>query len=188
MCLSFETHSGALGTALWNFCSGVWEDKVDIIGELGQVSFSCYNNKPVRVEISAKVVLGEGNIISAAEGDVKRLKPHGVTNGASGSGSKKVIRLKDPEVTEHQAEQPDHVHQPLVEAILRDLKLWWSLPADEPQKEAVARASHEGACSSTGDAAARTAFIMDRALEEYYGGPGSRDGAFWETTEKWAKH
>lgn len=153
---------------------------MDIIGELGSVSFSCFNNKPVRVEISAKVVLGEG--------DVKRLKPHGETNGASGSGSKKVIRLKDPEVTEHQAEQPDHVHQPLVEAVLRDLKLWWSLPSDEPQKEAVARASHEGACSSTGDAAARTAFIMDRALEEYYGGPGSRDGAFWETTEKWAKH
>ncbi|CAN0542666.1 unnamed protein product [Laminaria digitata] len=52
-------------------------------------------------------------------------------------------------------------------------------------------ASHEGlggeglCCSSTGRAAARTALVMDRALEEFYGGPGSRDMPFWETPEKW---
>lgn len=53
--LSFDTPSGAIGTASWNFCSGVWEDIVDIVGEFGSVSFSCFNNKPVRLEVAAKV-------------------------------------------------------------------------------------------------------------------------------------
>ena len=186
MSFSFETRSGALGTALWNFCSGIWEDIVDVNGELGSVSFSCYNNKPVRVEIAARVVGEETSPASTAEGDTTRSTPNGAANGTPGP-VKKVERLKDPEVTEYQAEKPDHAHQPLVEAVLRDLHLWWSLPVDTPKKDAVARALHDGACNSTGDAAARTAFVMDRVLEEYYGGPGSRDAEFWKTAEKWAK-
>eukprot|EP00752_Nemacystus_decipiens_P010414 g9281.t1 len=173
VCLSFTTPSGAVGTASWNFCAGVWEDTVDVVGELGSVSFSCFNNKPVRLEVAAKAVSGEG---PRAAGSLLRVE-----------------RLKDPEVTMHQAEQPDHVHQPLVEAVLRDLKLWASLPADSPERASMASGLRQESdvgdtcCSSTGRAATRTALVMDGALEGFYGGPGSRAQAFWETPEKWAK-
>lgn len=187
VCLSFATPSGAVGTASWNFCSGVWEDTVDVVGELGSVSFSCFNNKPVRLEVAAKAAV----LSSAGEGD----EPH----AAAGSSPLRVERLKEPEVTVHQAEQPDHVHQPLVESVLRDLRLWASLPADSPERASLAAGlrqesggsgggdAGDACCSSTGRAATRTALVMDRALEGFYGGPGSRDQAFWETPEKWAK-
>lgn len=179
MCLSFATPSGAVGTASWNFCAGVWEDTIDIVGELGSVSFSCFNNKPVRLEVSGKA-------LPAAE-------------GGAADARQRVERLKDPEVTEHQAEQPDHVHQPLVESVLRDLRLWASLPVDSPERASLASGVRqeqggggdgeggESCCSSTARAATRTALVMDRALEGFYGGAGSRDGAFWESPEKWAK-
>lgn len=184
VCLSFETPSGALGTASWNFCSGTWEDKVDIVGELGSVSFSCFDNKPVRLEVSAKVVSEE---TGESENGAKRPREENGTHGDASSGNDASIeRLKDSEVTEHQAEQPEHVHQPLVEAMLRDLHLWASLPAGAAEKDSIATAMLEGACSSTGKAAARTARVMDRALEGFYGGPGSRYESFWETPEKWA--
>lgn len=175
--LSFETPSGALGVASWNFCSGVWDDTIEIVGELGSVSFSCFNNKPVRVEVAAKVI--------SMDDEDEASSPPTRTNGAAG-GLKRVKRLKECQVTQHQAEQPEHVHQPLVEAVLRDLHKWLSLPADSPEKAVVAAAAHGGdACTSTGTAAARTALVMDRALEDFYGGPGRRDAAFWETPENW---
>ena len=175
VCLSFTTPSGAVGTASWNFCAGVWEDTVDVVGELGSVSFSCFNNKPVRLEVAARALSGEGP--RATESLLR------------------VERLKEPEVTMHQAEQPDHVHQPLVEAVLRGIRLWASLPADSPERASLAAGlrqesggdAGDSCCSSTGRAATRTALVMDRALEGFYGGPGSRDQAFWETPEKWAK-
>ena len=180
VCLSFTTPSGAVGTASWNFCSGVWEDAVDVVGELGSVSFSCFNNKPVRLEVAAKALSGEEAPTAPA---------------ASTESLLRVERLKEPEVTVHQAEQPEHVHQPLVEAVLRDLRLWASLPAESPERASLAAGlrqessgdAGDACCSSTARAAARTALVMDRALEGFYGGPGSRDQAFWETPEKWAK-
>lgn len=183
VCLSFATPSGAVGTASWNFCSGVWEDTVDVVGELGSVSFSCFNNKPVRLEVVAKA-LPSPSPLPGGDG----------TAAAATEGLRRVERLKEPEVTMHQAEQPEHVHQPLVEAVLRDLRLWASLPADAPERAALAAglrqesSGDDGAacCSSTGRAATRTALVMDRALEGFYGGPGSRDQAFWKTPEKWA--
>ncbi|CAM9649722.1 unnamed protein product, partial [Sphacelaria rigidula] len=116
--LTFDTPSGAMGTACWNFCSGVWEDAVDIVGEFGSVSFSCFNNKPVRLEVSAK----------------KIDSPAATTPTVGAEGG----RVLGP------------------------------------------------TCHSTGDAAARTALVMDQALEGFYGGTGSRDKAFWETPESWA--
>ncbi|CAM9668146.1 unnamed protein product [Discosporangium mesarthrocarpum] len=162
--MMFKAPGGVLGTASWNFCSGVWEDQVEISGTLGSLSFSCFDNHPVRLEISA-------------------------VDGAGGG------RLQGPDIEEHQAEQPDHVHQPLVEAMVRDLQAW-----------SLAKAKGEGAawveggtrvsdpeestppskeCYSTGESAARTAFVMDRVLEGFYGGPGSREGSFWEATKQW---
>lgn len=174
--MTFDTPSGAVGTACWNFCSGIWDDTIDIIGEFGSVSFSCFNNKPVRVEVAMKVADEDPSAETNGVG----------TNGDSG-GLSHVKRLKDPEVTVHQAEQPDHVHQPLVEAMLEDLALWRTLPDGAPEKAAIVAGSRPGGCHSTGRAGARTAFVMDRALEGYYGGNGSRDKAFWETPELWTK-
>lgn len=171
--MTFDTPSGAVGAACWNFCSGVWEDKIEIVGEFGSVSFSCFNNKPVRVEISAKISQEDRAT---------------TTNGAFRAGAlPRVERLKDPQVTEHQAEQPAHVHQPLVEAMLEDLKLWSSLPDEALEKAAIVTGSRKGGCHSTGKAAARTALVMDSVLEDFYGGKGSRDKEFWKTPEQWVK-
>lgn len=130
----------------------------------------------------------EGDI---ATGDEKTTTTSvgGAEQNIAGRG---VERLKDPEVTEYQAQQPEHVHQPLVEAVLKDLRLWQSaLPrpagaAKEEEKAKTFVAAGNDGCHSTGRAAARTALVMDRALEQFYGGPGSRDEAFWETPEAWA--
>lgn len=62
------------------------------------------------------------------------------------------------------AEQPEHVHQPLVQSIVEEL------------------AGGGGRCPSTGRSALRTAEAMDRVLDDYYGG---RQDAFWLRSESW---
>jgi len=58
---------------------------------------------------------------------------------------------------------PPHVAQPLIQTVVDDLL-------------------GLGACPSTGESARRTSWVMDRALEEYYGG---RSDAFWERPGTW---
>jgi predicted dehydrogenase len=58
---------------------------------------------------------------------------------------------------------PEHLQQPLIQTMVDQLL-------------------GHGTCPSTGDSAARTARVMDAALQSYY---GSRDGAFWERPETW---
>ncbi len=60
-------------------------------------------------------------------------------------------------------EQPEHVHQPLVQTIVDELR-------------------GEGRCPSTGASGARASAVIDRVLEGYYGG---RDDAFWSRPESW---
>ncbi len=60
---------------------------------------------------------------------------------------------------------PAHVHQPLIQTIV-----------DELNGKAGA------CCPSTGASGARTARVMDAALEGYYGGRGD---AFWDRPETW---
>lgn len=62
-----------------------------------------------------------------------------------------------------EVEQPAHVHQPLVESIVRQLR-------------------GEGTCPSTGASALRTSAVMDAVLDDYYGG---RQDAFWLRPETW---
>ena len=59
--------------------------------------------------------------------------------------------------------QPAHVHQPLIQSIVGELL------GGEP-------------CASTGASALRTAVVMDRVVENYY---GSRDDEFWNRPDKW---
>jgi 1,5-anhydro-D-fructose reductase (1,5-anhydro-D-mannitol-forming) len=62
-----------------------------------------------------------------------------------------------------EVEQPAHVHQPLVESIVRQLR-------------------EEGTCPSTGASALRASAVLDAALDDYYGG---RQDAFWLRPETW---
>jgi 1,5-anhydro-D-fructose reductase (1,5-anhydro-D-mannitol-forming) len=52
----------------------------------------------------------------------------------------------------HPVRNPPHVHQPLIQSIVDEL-------------------SGRGRCDSTGESAARTSWVMDRCVAEYYGGP-----------------
>lgn len=58
---------------------------------------------------------------------------------------------------------PEHVHQPLIQTIISELL-------------------GKGKCPSTGETAIRTARIMDRALEGYY---GNRVNGFWNNPQSW---
>jgi 1,5-anhydro-D-fructose reductase (1,5-anhydro-D-mannitol-forming) len=58
---------------------------------------------------------------------------------------------------------PPHIQQPLIQSIVDSLL-------------------GRGACPSTGESAARTSDVMDRALLGYY---GSRDDGFWSLPEHW---
>lgn len=58
---------------------------------------------------------------------------------------------------------PRHIQEPLIQSIVDSLL-------------------GRGACPSTGETAARTSDVMDRALLGYY---GSRDDGFWRRPERW---
>jgi len=66
-------------------------------------------------------------------------------------------------VEEFPGELPPHVHQPLVQTIVDELR-------------------GAGKCPSTGETALRTMKVMDAVLEKYYGG---RSDEFWKRAESW---
>jgi predicted dehydrogenase len=66
-------------------------------------------------------------------------------------------------VQEFDLPHPPHVAQPLIQAIVDELR-------------------GHGRCASTGASALRTARVMDRVTESYYGG---RDDEFWLRPESW---
>jgi 1,5-anhydro-D-fructose reductase (1,5-anhydro-D-mannitol-forming) len=63
-----------------------------------------------------------------------------------------------------ETEQPEHVHQPLVQSIVDELS------------------GAAGRCPSTGRSAQRASEVIDRVLDDYYGG---RQDAFWLRPETW---
>jgi predicted dehydrogenase len=74
------------------------------------------------------------------------------------------VRLETSDgINEFDLPNPAHVHQPLVQAMVDDLR-------------------GRGRCPSTGETARRTARVMDRVLEAYYGGRGD---AFWTRPDTW---
>jgi predicted dehydrogenase len=59
------------------------------------------------------------------------------------------------------------------------------LNIQQPMIQCIVDALHgQGECPSTGATAARTALVMDKVLESYYGG---RDDAFWSRPETWSR-
>lgn len=76
------------------------------------------------------------------------------------------IRLETANGSEHfDLPHPPHVHQPLVQTIVDELR-------------------GRGTCPSTGESARRTSAVMDHILERYYGG---RADAFWERPAGWPR-
>lgn len=52
--LSFTTRQGAKGICHWDFACGETNDLLEIIGEQGRVSASCFGNEPLKIEIDGK--------------------------------------------------------------------------------------------------------------------------------------
>lgn len=79
-------------------------------------------------------------------------------------GNEPIALALDGQATEliHEP-NPDHVQQPLIQSIVNQLR-------------------GEGCCPSTGESAARTTRVIDRVLEDYYGGRADR---FWQRPESW---
>lgn len=99
-------------------------------------------------------------------GCVDRLELVGTRGAVSLSvfGSEPIQLATRDGVESFEAENPPHVHMPLVESIVAELS------------------GAGGRCPSTGRSALRASWVMDRVLEGYYGG---RDDAFWQRPESW---
>jgi predicted dehydrogenase len=48
--MSFLFENGIHGTGLWNFASHIHQDRVEIVGDKGKVSFSIFGNDPISIE------------------------------------------------------------------------------------------------------------------------------------------
>lgn len=117
---AFRFESGVLGSVSHQFASGIREDKLEVVGESGQISCTVFGDEPLEL------------------------------CNSEGSDSVPV-------------EHPAHVHLPLVETIVAEL-------------------SGGPACPSRADSALRTAAVMDKILDGYYGG---RDDEFWARPATW---
>ncbi len=74
------------------------------------------------------------------------------------------VRLERPEGTEiFDLSNPTHIQQPLIQTIVDDLL-------------------GKGQCPSRGESGARTAKVMDKVVEGYY---GSRASGFWDRIHSW---
>jgi predicted dehydrogenase len=51
--MHFRSTCGGLGTASWNFASGIREDVIEITGTLGRLTMSCFDNEPVSLQIAS---------------------------------------------------------------------------------------------------------------------------------------
>lgn len=114
---------------------------------------------------TASGVLGTGRYQFHTAAAVDRLELVGTSGTLSlsvfGQEPLELVRADSRELIV--VEQPEHVHQPLVQSIVDELR-------------------GEGRCPSTGASGARASAVIDRVLEGYYGG---RDDAFWSRPESW---
>lgn len=78
-------------------------------------------------------------------------------------GTEPVQLVSESGIQEFDLPNPPHVAQPLIQTLVDDLL-------------------GRGKCPSTGESALRTARVMDRALDSYYGG---RSDEFWLRPETW---
>jgi predicted dehydrogenase len=50
--LSFKFVNGIIGTGIWNFCSYERQDKIEITGDKGRVSFSVFGEEPIELKVN----------------------------------------------------------------------------------------------------------------------------------------
>ncbi|MEE9144802.1 MAG: Gfo/Idh/MocA family oxidoreductase [Candidatus Binatia bacterium] len=99
---------------------------------------------------------------STSEDHIKIKGTHGLVS-LSVFGNEPV-RLERAEVTEiFELPNPKHIQQPLIQTIVDDLL-------------------GKGQCPSRGESGARTAKVMDKVVEGYY---GSRASGFWDRIHSW---
>ena len=101
--MSFAFGNGMLGTGLWNFGSHGYLDRVEVIGDVGKITFATFGDGPIRVE-------------------------------------------KEGYAVEYSVANPEHIQQPLIETIVRELR------------------GEQCACPSTAESGARTGWVMDQVL------------------------
>jgi predicted dehydrogenase len=78
-------------------------------------------------------------------------------------GDDPVVLTTAAGVETFQRPNPPHIQQPLIQSIVEQLH-------------------GRDTCPSTGESAARTTWVMDQVLHDYYGG---RDDEFWTRPESW---
>lgn len=135
----------------------------------GTLGSGCFNFASSLSEDEVRIV-GERGHLSFAVFDNGPI--HVVMTAA---GEEEVIGPFDPPTT------PAHVHQSLVEAVVRDLQAFFGRADGRRQWTRADDAAAQ--CRSTGVSALRASEAMDAVLCEYYG--GSRDDAFWARPETW---
>ncbi len=98
--MRFRTPSGALGTAAWNFVSGVNTDIIEITGTEGQLAFSTFGNEPVRL----------------------RALPGASSTTFPGQGAK-AAATSPAELQDETLDLPNptHIQQPLIQTIVDEL-------------------------------------------------------------------
>ena len=104
--MRFRTPAGAMGTAVWNFVSGVNTDIIEITGTDGQISFSTFGNEPVRL----RALPGAPSTVFPGQG----------ANVASS------LQLEDQALD---LPNPLHIQQPLIQTIVDELHGKGSCPS-----------------------------------------------------------
>ena len=102
----FVYASGVQGIGVWCFSAFANEDRNEIVGSLGKLSFSTFGSEPI-------------------------------------------VLTTDQGVTEFPVENPKHIQQPLIQTIVNEL-------------------NGLGQCPSHGQSAARTSWVMDQLIQNYY--------------------
>ena len=148
-----------------------------IMGAIADVSgFATNRATPVDVEDTVSMtfryesgVVGGGlwNFASGVDEDIIDITGTDARISLSCFGTEPVRLISSNKGAEHidtfDLPNPPHVHQPLVQGIVDQLH-------------------GDGHAASTGESAARTAHVMDRVLDGYYGGRGDD---FWKRSESW---
>ncbi len=140
-------------------------------GVMGHAARRCRRPLPVEDTVVASFRLGCGALgtirhqyHTSASRDCLEVVGRRATLRAAVFSTEPIELWRAGSVTHVDTEQPDHVHQPLVQTIADEL-------------------AGVGRCPSTGASALRTSLVIDRILESYYGG---REDAFWERPERYS--
>ncbi len=125
---AFEFESGVLGTGTWNFHADHADNRITFTGSEGELQTPIF--------FDTDIILKRGNTQALSDNQLTAL-PKDVFEDLRG-------------VESISAPNPPHVHQPLIQSIVNELR-------------------GEGQCVSTGETGARASWVMDQCLITYYG-------------------